>query len=154
MVNDTEKRTGPVLATEKDPRITPIGRILRATRIDELPQLFNVLKGEMSLIGPRPERPHFVEQFAKELPAYHYRHQVKAGLTGLAQVVGRYSTSVEDKLALDLFYIKNYSLLLDVRILFMTIKVVLSKGAASGVSENKEHSNDIFLKSITLKDFV
>ena len=154
MVNDAEKRTGPVLATEKDPRITPIGRILRATRIDELPQLLNVLKGEMSLIGPRPERPHFVEQFAKELPAYRYRHQVKAGLTGLAQVVGRYSTRVEDKLALDLFYIKNYSLLLDMRILFMTIKVVLSKGAASGISEHKEHQFDTFLKSITLKDSV
>ncbi|PTQ57314.1 MAG: Bacterial sugar transferase [Candidatus Carbobacillus altaicus] len=140
MVKDAEKRTGPVLATEKDPRITSVGRVLRATRLDELPQLINVLKGEMSLIGPRPERPHFIEQFSKELPAYSYRHQVKAGITGLAQVVGRYSTSAEDKLALDLFYIKNYSLLLDVRILFMTVKVVLSKEAASGVSDNKKET--------------
>jgi len=136
MVQDAEKYTGPVLAGEKDPRITPLGRFLRATRLDELPQLINVLKGDMSLVGPRPERPYFVKQFEQTIPGYGYRMVVKPGLTGLAQVMGKYSTTPEDKLRYDLLYIRNYSLLLDLKILFQTARVVLQKEKASGVAEN------------------
>lgn len=128
MIVDAEKFSGAVWAEENDPRITPIGRFLRATRLDEVPQFWNVLKGDMSLIGPRPERPHFVAQLAKEIPFYRARHAVKPGLTGWAQVRYRYGASVEDsliKLQYDLFYIKNQSLLLDVEILLKTIGVVL-----------------------------
>jgi exopolysaccharide biosynthesis polyprenyl glycosylphosphotransferase len=125
MVMDAEKMSGPVLASERDPRITSLGRFLRAIRIDELPQMLNVIKGEMSLIGPRPERTYFVVQFEKELPAYELRHAVKPGVTGLAQVMGTYGTSVERKLHFDLLYIYNYSLLLDLKILMQTVRVVL-----------------------------
>lgn len=138
MVKDAEKMTGPVLATENDPRITRVGKFLRATRLDELPQLINILKGEMSFIGPRPERPYFVEQFKKLYPEYSLRHNVKAGLTGLAQVYGKYATSPEDKLRLDLIYIKNYSVFLDIKILLLTLKTIFTKEAAEGVkAENK-----------------
>jgi len=132
MVVDAEKSTGPVLAEENDPRITPVGRILRATRLDELPQLFNVFKGDMSIVGPRPERPFFVNQFMQEIPDYHYRYLVKPGLTGLAQVSGKYTTSPADKLRYDLYYIRNYSLLLDLKILLQTIPVALGGEAARG----------------------
>ena len=130
---DAERHSGPVLAIERDPRITRFGRFLRATRIDELPQLFNVIKGDMSLVGPRPERAYFVERFEKELPAYELRHAVKPGLTGLAQVMGRYGTTVESKLRFDLLYIYNYSLLLDVKILLQTVRVVLQREQAAGL---------------------
>ena len=131
MVSDAERHSGPVLAIERDPRITRFGRFLRATRIDELPQLFNVIKGDMSLVGPRPERAYFVQQFERELPAYDLRHAVKPGLTGLAQVMGRYGTTVESKLRFDLLYIYNYSLLLDVKILLQTVRVVLQREQAA-----------------------
>jgi exopolysaccharide biosynthesis polyprenyl glycosylphosphotransferase len=127
MIVDAEKFCGAVWAEENDPRITPIGRFLRATRIDEMPQFWNVLRGHMSIIGPRPERPHFVAQLAKEIPFYRARHAVKPGLTGWAQVRYRYGASVEDaliKLQYDLFYIKNQSLLLDLEIVLKTIGVV------------------------------
>ncbi|MDN5301093.1 MAG: hypothetical protein PWQ60_607 [Thermoanaerobacteraceae bacterium] len=143
MINNAEKFTGPVLATEKDPRITPIGRILRATRLDELPQLINVFKGEMSMVGPRPERPFFVKQFKQENPHYKYRHIVKPGITGLAQVLGRYSTSADDKLRYDLIYIRNYSFLLDLRILFLTIKVVFMKDSSKGINESEDCENSL-----------
>lgn len=138
MVKDAEKMTGPVLATENDPRITRVGRFLRLTRLDELPQLINILKGEMSFIGPRPERPYFVEQFKKLYPEYSLRHNVKAGLTGLAQVYGKYATSPQDKLRLDLIYIKNYSVFLDIKILLLTLKTIFTKEAAEGVKTQKE----------------
>lgn len=131
MVNDAEKASGPVLAVEKDSRITPVGRFLRATRVDEIPQLFNVLKGDMSIVGPRPERPFFVEQFEKEIPGYKYRHLMKAGVTGLAQVAGRYSTSAEDKLRYDLIYVKGASLFFDLQIMLQTVKVLLMRDKAS-----------------------
>lgn len=137
MYENAEAMTGPVLASDDDPRITRIGKFFRMVRIDELPQFFNVLIGDMSFIGPRPERPYFVEQFEKDYPNYHYRHNVKAGITGLAQVMGKYSTDVKDKLRLDLMYIKNYSILLDLRILFLTIKIALTKEASSGLREDK-----------------
>ena len=137
MVANAEQHSGPVLASESDPRITRLGRFLRALRIDELPQLFNVLKGDMSLVGPRPERAFFVEQFEREFPAYELRRAVKPGLTGLAQVVGRYSTTVERKLHFDLLYIYNYSLLLDVKILLQTIRVVLQREQATGLASDE-----------------
>lgn len=126
MYNEVEKETGPVISGRDDPRITGIGRILRKTRIDELPQFFNVLKGEMSMIGPRPERPYFVEQFSREIPEYVHRYVVKAGITGYAQVLGKYDTSPEDKLRYDLLYVKNYSMLLDIKLILQTVKVVFT----------------------------
>lgn len=128
MIVDAEKHTGAVWAGENDPRITPVGRLLRKTRLDELPQFWNILKGEMSLIGPRPERPYFVEQLAKQFPFYRARHAVRPGLTGWAQVKYRYGASVEDsltKLEYDMYYIKHQNMLIDFEILMRTIAVVL-----------------------------
>lgn len=144
MVENAEAKTGPVLASKNDPRITTVGRILRATRLDELPQLWNVLKGDMSLVGPRPERPVFVERFKKEIPGYSYRHLVKPGITGFAQVAGRYTTSAADKLKYDLFYITNYSLFDDLKILMKTIPVVINGEAADGCSAtNRKQSRSV-----------
>lgn len=143
MVHDAERETGPVIAVENDPRITPVGRVLRKLRIDELPQLWNVLRGEMSLVGPRPERPIFVEQFGKEIPHYRYRLLVKPGLTGLAQVFGKYETDPKDKLKYDLYYIRNYSIMLDLQILFRTIQVMLTPSAAEGVRLRKIRKRQI-----------
>ena len=134
MVVDAEKYSGAVLASEKDPRIIPIGRVLRATRLDELPQLFNILKGDMSVVGPRPERPALAEEIEKELPEFSYRLKVKAGLTGYAQVYGKYNTTSYDKLKLDLMYIRKYSLLLDLKLILMTPKIMLMKESTEGVS--------------------
>ena len=132
MKQDAEAQTGPVWAKENDPRYTPVGRWLRKTRVDELPQLWNVLKGEMSLVGPRPERPFFVEQLSREIPLYSRRSRVKPGITGWAQVRWHYDQSLEDvrqKVKYDLFYIANRSLGMDFKILFMTIRTaVLGKG--------------------------
>ncbi|AZN43300.1 sugar transferase [Paenibacillus albus] len=134
MVDNAEKSTGPVLAAERDNRITKLGKFMRATRIDELPQLFNVLRGDMSLVGPRPEREFFTNEFKKELPHYSYRFMVKPGITGLAQVMGNYSTLPADKLRFDLLYIKNYSPIMDLKILLQTIIVVLQREQSKGVS--------------------
>jgi sugar transferase (PEP-CTERM system associated) len=128
MVHDAESRSGPTWASMDDPRITRVGRIIRYLRIDELPQLINILKGEMSFVGPRPERPHFVKQLEKQIPYYALRHSIRPGLTGWAQVQYAYSSSVEEseeKLRYDLFYLKNGSILLDFWIVLKTIKVVL-----------------------------
>ncbi|MBL8860293.1 MAG: TIGR03013 family PEP-CTERM/XrtA system glycosyltransferase [Planctomycetes bacterium] len=125
---DAEKLSGPVWATQGDPRITKSGQFIRKTRLDELPQLFNVLAGHMSLVGPRPEREHFVEDLAKKIPYFRQRHIVKPGLTGWAQINYRYGSTFEDavqKLQFDLFYIKNQSLLFDLSILFNTVKIVI-----------------------------
>lgn len=130
MVCDAEKLTGPVLATEEDPRITRVGRVLRKVRLDEIPQFWNVLKGDMSMVGPRPERPYFVNEFKEELPQFDYRHQVKVGITGLAQVEGRYSTEPTNKLSYDLMYARNASPGLDFVILLRTAKVLFLKGKA------------------------
>ena len=138
MVENAERHTGPVLATEKDIRITPLGRVLRASRIDELPQLFNVLKGDMSIVGPRPERPFFVKQFNEEIDGFKYRVVVKAGITGLAQILGNYSTNPKTKAKYDLLYIKNYSLLSDIKIIFNTIKIIFLKSSSKGVVKEKE----------------
>ncbi len=130
MVPDAEKYTGPVLSGADDRRVTAVGRVLRLTRIDELPQLWNVLKGEMSFIGPRAERPFFVEQYSRDIPGYDYRHVVNSGITGLAQIEGKYSTTAEDKLRFDLIYVQTFSPLKDLHILMHTIKVMLLKKKA------------------------
>lgn len=126
MIEGAEEKSGPVMAVEKDPRSTPIGRFLRRYRIDEIPQFYNVLKGDMSFVGPRAERPYFVEKFKKTIPGYSERFKVKPGLTGLAQVSGSYATSARNKLKYDLIYIYNQSLFLDIKILLQTLKVVLT----------------------------
>jgi exopolysaccharide biosynthesis polyprenyl glycosylphosphotransferase len=124
---DSEK-AGPVWASKGDERTTRVGRIIRKIRVDEIPQFWNILRGEMSFVGPRPERPHFVAQLAEEIPYYEQRHLIAPGLTGWAQIKYPYGASVEDarqKLQYDLFYIKNHSLFLDALILFETIKIIL-----------------------------
>ena len=125
MIPDAEADGKPVLAADNDMRITKTGRILRRFRLDELPQLLNILRGEMSLVGPRPERPELTEEYAKKYPEFPYRLQVKAGLTGYAQVTGTYDTEPIDKLKMDLMYIEQYSLLLDIQILLLTLKTAL-----------------------------
>ena len=137
MRQDAEAKTGPVLAGENDPRITKFGNFMRATRLDELPQLINVLKGEMSIVGPRPERPFFVEQFIKEKPEYAYRHNVKPGITGLAQIAGKYNTTAYDKLVYDLIYIQNVSVMYDLTLMLQTLKVLITKESTEGVKESK-----------------
>ncbi len=127
MVEDAESQTGEVLASRSDPRVTRVGRVLRSLRLDELPQLVNVIRGDMSLVGPRPERPAFVERFLDQIPGYAERFSVKPGLTGLAQVNGDYYTTAENKLRYDLAYIANRSILLDLTLLFQTVKIVLSR---------------------------
>jgi sugar transferase (PEP-CTERM system associated) len=133
MRNDAEAATGPIFADQNDYRITRVGRVLRTLRMDELPQLLNVLRGEMSFVGPRPERPFFVEQFAKDIPYYTQRHSVRPGITGWAQVCYPYGATLEDtveKLCLDLYYIKHMSLVLDLFIILKTCQIVMcGKGA-------------------------
>ncbi len=133
MVPDAESLSGPVLASLRDGRVTRLGRFLRSTRLDELPQLVNVLRGDMSLIGPRPEREFFAHRFDEDLLGYRLRSSVKPGLTGLAQVRGSYSTDVEDKLRLDLLYIANQSLLLDVKLMLHTARVVFHRSQSAGI---------------------
>ncbi len=130
MVTDAEAKTGPVWAASNDPRVTRVGRVLRLTRVDELPQLFNVLRGEMRLVGPRPERPHFVDQLVEGVPGYRRRLDVPPGITGLAQVERAYDEDLDDvrtKLRYDLFYIENRHPILDIKILMKTLSVVLGR---------------------------
>ncbi|MBR5753087.1 MAG: sugar transferase [Clostridia bacterium] len=127
-------------AVSDDERITPIGKIIRACRFDEMPQIFNILKGEMSIVGPRPERIEHVEKYTKEFPEFAYRLKVKAGLTGYAQVYGKYNTTSYDKLKLDLFYIENYSLRTDLRLIFMTVKVLFMKESTEGFDKADENA--------------
>ena len=122
MFHDAERETGPVWAQKDDPRVTAVGRVLRRSNLDELPQLWNVLRGDMSIVGPRPERPHFVEQFKHKIPQYMLRHKVKAGLTGWAQVNGwRGNTPLEKRIEYDLYYIENWSVRLDLKIMWLTV---------------------------------
>jgi exopolysaccharide biosynthesis polyprenyl glycosylphosphotransferase len=126
MVRDAEELSGPVLATRDDPRVTPVGRFLRDFRIDELPQLVNIVRGEMSFVGPRPERAFFVDCFLREIPGYRERYRIKPGVTGLAQVSGGYATTPERKLKYDLIYMYHQSLAMDTQILVETLRVVLT----------------------------
>lgn len=137
MIVDAEKDGKPRLASDDDDRITPVGKFIRMTRIDELPQLFNVLKGDMSIVGPRPEREEYIQKYIEEMPEFSYRLKVKGGLTGYAQVYGKYNTTAYDKLKLDLSYIINYSVLLDLQILLETVKVIFRKESTDGFSEDQ-----------------
>ena len=137
---DKNEMDGPVFKIKEDPRITRVGRFIRKTSIDELPQLFNVFMGDMSLVGPRPERDVIMQEYEQEIPEFHYRLKVKAGLTGYAQVYGKYNTTPYDKLKLDLFYIENYSFLLDIKLLFMTVKIFFQKEVSEGVDDNQKNA--------------
>lgn len=142
MSESAEAESGPVLATSNDERVTKVGKFIRSTRIDELPQLLNVLKGDMSLVGPRPERPYFVDQFKEKNPYYRLRHHVRAGITGYAQVYGKYTTNFNNKLNFDLLYIKNYSLAFDAKLLLQTVKILFDKVSARGVDEESDRSTE------------
>lgn len=131
---DSEKE-GARLAMKGDSRVTPVGKVLRNIHFDELPQLFNILKGDMSLVGPRPERPEIAEEYRKEIPEFDYRLKVKAGLTGFAQVYGKYNTTPYDKLKLDLTYIENYSFFLDCKLILLTFKILFQKENTEGVEQ-------------------
>ncbi len=133
MIVDAEKEGRALLASENDPRVTPLGKVLRRFRLDEMPQLINILRGDMSFVGPRPERPEIIEEYKKLVPEFDFRLNVKCGLTGYAQVLGKYNTTPEEKLKLDLIYIQTYSFLLDVKILLMTFKAVFSKESSQGI---------------------
>ena len=137
MVVNAESDGLAKLAKENDDRITPVGRFIRATRIDELPQLFNILKGDMSFVGPRPERPEIIEEYCKEIPEFKFRTRVKAGLTGYAQVYGKYNTTPQDKLKLDMFYIEHYSVWMDMKLLLLTFKILFQKENTEGVGEDQ-----------------
>lgn len=134
---DAEKDGVARLAAKNDSRITPIGKFIRSCRIDELPQLFNILKGEMSFIGPRPERPEIIEQYLKEMPEFAFRMKVKAGLAGYAQVYGKYNTTPYDKLKLDLTYIENYSVWLDIKLMLLTVKILFTPDSTEGVESGQ-----------------
>lgn len=137
MIVDAEKDGKARLATEKDDRITPVGKVIRATRIDELPQFFNVLKGDMSMVGPRPERPEIMKEYCETVPEFAYRTKVKAGLTGYAQVYGKYNTTAYDKLKLDLLYVSKCSILLDIQLILLTLKVIFLKESSEGLEQGK-----------------
>lgn len=132
MIVDAEKDGKVIPTTDGDPRITPIGSFIRKTRLDELPQMIDILAGNMSVVGPRPERVEHVEAYTEEIPEFEYRLKVKGGLTGFAQIYGKYNTTAYDKLKLDLMYIENYSLLMDIRLIFMTIKIMFMKESTEG----------------------
>ena len=137
MRTDTPKDVPTHLLSDPTKWITKTGAFLRRTSLDELPQLFNVFKGDMSLVGPRPERESIMLEYEKELPEFYYRLKVKAGLTGYAQVYGKYNTTPYDKLKLDLFYIENYSFLLDIKLIFMTVKIFFQKEVSEGVDDRQ-----------------
>ena len=161
MIPNAEKETGPVLATSEDKRITKLGKFLRASRIDELPQLLNIIKGDMSIVGPRPERDFFIKQFTQENNEYPHRLKVKAGVTGLAQALGTYNTNFNDKLRFDIYYITNYSFFSDINILLQTVMSIIDPDSSKGLSEertieeelnNKKYqllnAQDIYIKKI------
>ena len=138
MIVDAEKYAGAVLASGDDPRITKVGKVIRATRLDELPQLLNIQKGDMSIVGPRPERKCLADEITREVPEFPYRLKVRGGLTGYAQIFGKYNTSAYDKLRLDLIYIENYSLLLDIKLIILTLRIIFSKDSTEGIDKAQE----------------
>jgi lipopolysaccharide/colanic/teichoic acid biosynthesis glycosyltransferase len=142
MIVGAEKMGEPQKATDDDERITPVGKLLRRFRLDELPQFINVLKGDMSVVGPRPERVENYEEYTKTVPEFIYRTKVKAGLTGYAQVMGKYNTSPYDKLILDLIYIQQYSFFGDIKIIFLTIKVIFRKESTEGFASNESDAEN------------
>ena len=132
MIVDAEKEGLSIPATGKDPRITKVGNIIRACRVDELPQILNILKGDMSIVGPRPERLEHMEKYGADIPEFYYRLKVKGGLTGYAQIYGKYNTSAYDKIRLDLMYIEHYSMILDIKLILLTIRILFSKESTEG----------------------
>lgn len=139
MIVDAEKGDSVIPATDEDPRITPVGKVIRRLRLDELPQLFNILIGEMSVVGPRPERIEHHEAYTKQIPEFPFRTKVKAGLTGYAQVMGKYNTTPYDKLLLDLVYIQKFSFFLDFKLILLTVKVLFMKESTEGFKNKKEN---------------
>ena len=137
MIVDAEKDGVARLATKTDSRITPVGKVIRATRIDELPQLLNIFKGDMSVVGPRPERPEIAKEYEDSIPEFAYRLKVKAGFTGYAQIYGKYNTTAYDKLKLDLMYIESYSILEDLKLILATFKIVFTKESTEGLEEGQ-----------------
>ena len=134
---DAEKDGVARLASKNDSRITPVGSFIRKCRLDELPQLFNILKGDMSFIGPRPERPEIIKQYLEEMPEFAFRTRVKAGLAGYAQIYGKYNTTPYDKLKLDLTYIENYSIWLDIKLFLLTAKIMITPDSTEGVDDDQ-----------------
>lgn len=131
-----------IMTRKNDSRVTPVGKIIRNIHFDELPQLFNILKGDMSIVGPRPECPQLAEEYRKIIPQFHYRLKVKAGLTGFAQVYGKYNTTPYEKLKLDLHYIENYSFFLDLKLIILTVKILFQKENTEGIEENQKSAAD------------
>lgn len=150
MIVDAEKEGFSIPATGKDPRITKVGNIIRACRVDELPQILNILKGDMSIVGPRPERLEHMEKYGAEIPEFYYRLKVKGGLTGYAQIYGKYNTSAYDKIRLDLMYIENYSIILDIKLILLTVRILFSKESTEGfdVAEENEHRLDEMIEEM------
>ena len=160
MIVDAEKDGQSIPAAEDDPRITKVGKVIRAMRVDELPQILNILRGDMSIVGPRPERTEHVEKYSKEIPEFEYRLKVKGGLTGYAQIYGKYNTNAYDKLRMDLMYIENYSILLDIKLILMTVQTMFKKESTEGfdrdmgnevveiaaTSEQSTEINHVFMK--------
>lgn len=138
MIEDAEKDGKPHMAEDNDARITKVGKVIRAIRFDETPQFINILKGEMSLVGPRAERVEHVQEYTKQFPEFAYRNKVKAGLTGYAQVYGKYNTPFEEKVKMDMLYIENYSLLLDFRLILFTVKILFMKEPTEGAKSKDE----------------
>ncbi len=138
MVVNAESGTGAVLAGKEDERITKVGKFIRSTRLDELPQLWNILKGDMSLVGPRPERPEFYRTICAEYPEFEYRLKVKAGLTGYAQLYGKYNTTFAEKARLDMYYIQHASLLWDLQLIFYTLKIIFIRESTEGVEQPRQ----------------
>ena len=144
---DAEKDGIARLASKNDDRITPVGKFIRAVRIDEMPQVFCILSGNMSIVGPRPERPEIAEQYEKEMPEFALRLRAKAGLTGYAQVYGKYNTEPYDKLQMDLMYISQQSFVMDLKIIFATLKILLLRESTEGISSGTEKKEtDILLR--------
>ena len=139
MITNAEQ-DGARLVSQNDDRVTSVGKVIRAFRIDELPQLWNILKGDMSIVGPRPERPEIAEEYMKDVPEFSLRLKVKAGLTGYAQVYGKYNTTPEDKLKLDLLYIIQRSLLFDMKIIFYTVKIIFKPESTEGIEDGKKNA--------------
>lgn len=145
MTVEAERYSGPVWATEHDPRVTKVGKILRATAMDELPQLLSILKGDMSFVGPRPERPKLVNDFAQKIINYRQRFQIRPGLTGLAQVYGKYDTGPRQKLKYDLLYIKNESFFLDLRLILLSFWITFT---GKWEARDKKYRNKVVFPKI------
>lgn len=149
MVVDAEKDSKAVLAAKNDDRITKVGRFIRPTRIDELPQFINIIKGEMSVVGPRPERKELIEKYSKYVKAFPYRTKVKAGLTGYAQIMGKYNSNPYNKLLYDLIYIQKFSVILDIKLVLMTVKIMFVKDSTEGVDEEFDEFIECFKMTLT-----